>query len=92
MSGEEEYEVEKILDSRLRRGHIEFLVKWKGYNEGHNSWEVRRDVHAPGKIVEFYLQHPRAPRRISFAAFDSLPFSRVDASLNCRSTHRGNKA
>jgi transposase InsO family protein len=36
---EGEYEVEKILDKRVRRGKTEYLIKWKGYNENENSWE-----------------------------------------------------
>ena len=27
----EEYEVQEVLDSRMRRGMIQYLVKWKGY-------------------------------------------------------------
>ncbi|KAF8749931.1 hypothetical protein RHS01_09606 [Rhizoctonia solani] len=40
--GEEEYEVERILDSKWKgRGKSKklwYLVKWKGYDEGSNSW------------------------------------------------------
>ena len=30
---EEEYEVEKILDHRVVKGGVEFLLKWKGFSE-----------------------------------------------------------
>jgi len=33
VEGEEEYIVEEILDSRLRRNKLEFLVKWEGVYE-----------------------------------------------------------
>lgn len=33
-----DYEVERILDSRVVRGNKQFLVKWKGYEDYDNSW------------------------------------------------------
>ena len=47
VKGNEEYEVEEILDSRMCYNRLEYLIKWKGYNAGHNSWAVYHDVHAP---------------------------------------------
>jgi hypothetical protein len=34
MEGEEEHEVEAILDTHMRWNPLEYLVKWKGYNIG----------------------------------------------------------
>jgi transposase InsO family protein len=39
INGEPEYHVEKVLSHRLVRSHMEFLIKWKGYTQEHNSWE-----------------------------------------------------
>ena len=36
---EEEYDVERILDSRRSGRKIEYLVKWLGYDNEENSWE-----------------------------------------------------
>lgn len=36
-----ELEVEAILDERLRRGRVEYLVKWKGLPREENTWEPR---------------------------------------------------
>ncbi|KAL5512271.1 hypothetical protein ACEPAG_3556 [Sanghuangporus baumii] len=39
---EEEYEVKELLDSRLHRGKLQFLVKWVGYNEA--TWQPESDI------------------------------------------------
>ena len=39
IDGEEEYEVDEILDSRIYRKKLQYLVKWKGYGHGDNTWE-----------------------------------------------------
>src|SRR6266481_3997081 len=42
--GVEEYEVEKILDSQLFRGKIEYLLCWKGYGVEEDEWRPIQDV------------------------------------------------
>jgi len=74
LGGEQHYEVESILDSRLRAGKLEFLVNWKGYGYEENSWVSERDVNAPRLISQFYRDHPGAPRRIRATHFASLKF------------------
>ncbi|QRW18204.1 Transposon Tf2-12 polyprotein [Rhizoctonia solani] len=63
--GEEEYEVERILDSKWKgRGKSKklwYLVKWKGYDKGSNSWEPVDNVgNAQEAIEEFHMEHPDA--------------------------------
>jgi hypothetical protein len=38
------YFVESILDKRVQTGRIEYLIKWEGYDEQHNSWEPKKNV------------------------------------------------
>ena len=33
-----DYEVERILEKRIRSGKVEYLVKWVGYSEEDNEW------------------------------------------------------
>ena len=41
---EEEFIVEKILDSRVINRKLHYLVKWEGYGIEHNSWEPADDI------------------------------------------------
>jgi hypothetical protein len=82
INGEEEYEVEAILYSHMRYNQLEYLVKFKGYDESHNQWEVHTQVHAKPKIVQFHRKYPGAARHINTAIFDSIPFTRVDLATS----------
>ena len=52
----DEYEVEQILDTRLfgRWKKCQYLIKWKGYAEAHNSWEPEENVNALELVKEFH--------------------------------------
>jgi hypothetical protein len=57
-----EYEVESILDSRLFRRRLQYLVKWKGYDVSENTWQSATDLsNSPRLIDEFHRQHPSRP-------------------------------
>jgi hypothetical protein len=47
-----EYEVEKILKQRTRKGHKEYLVKWKGYSEKESTWEPESHLKNSPKILK----------------------------------------
>ncbi len=58
-----EYEVEEVLDSRLRSGKLEYFVHWKGYPKEEDSWEpVGNLTDNAGLLDEFHRKHPSAPR------------------------------
>jgi len=64
-AGVEEFEIEEILDSRMCRGKLQYLVHWKGYNSEDDSWEPALVIFkdAPLAVSEFHNDHPNAVRR-----------------------------
>jgi hypothetical protein len=53
IEGQEEWEVEQILDKRVHRHKEQYLIKWKGYSDAHNSWEPMENIWAPVLILAF---------------------------------------
>jgi len=47
---EEEYLVEKILDSKMFHRRLKFKIKWDGYGPEHDSWEYATEVHTPEQV------------------------------------------
>jgi hypothetical protein len=64
VDGEEEYEVEEILNAHFFRQQLQYLVKWRGYSNEDNEWVSTRDVHAPEAVQAFYQRHPNAVRLV----------------------------
>jgi hypothetical protein len=82
IDGEEHYEVESILNSRVFRRKLQYLVKWKGYGTEDNSWEDASAFQAQECISDFHRKNPGAPRRIRQIAFGSIPFRAVPVLTN----------
>jgi hypothetical protein len=55
VDGEEEYEVEDIINERTSRRKKQYLVKWAGYPASENSWVNEKDLHSP-ELLEEYRQ------------------------------------
>jgi len=59
IEGEEEFEVEKILNKRMVRGKKKFLVRWKGYTAGEDTWENRENLENAKELVEEFEREHR---------------------------------
>ena len=66
INGEEEYEIEEILQSRKfgRGGKVQYLVKWKGYPDSENQWVDWDDLHANETLAEYRKKNPDAVSHI----------------------------
>jgi len=56
IQGQEEWEVEKILNLQQRYRKNKYLVRWKGYTQGDDTWEPEDNLQNAGKKLQEYLQ------------------------------------
>jgi len=58
-----EYEVESILDSRIRNRQLQYLVHWKDYDPSERTWEpLDHVIHCPDLLLNFHNSHPSSPK------------------------------
>jgi hypothetical protein len=76
VNGEEEYSVEKILDSQKfgRRRCLQCLVKWEGYPDSDNMWVDKDDVFADDKVREFKNSNPAKETHIRSLSSAKSPY------------------
>ena len=82
-----DYEVEQIIDSRLQRGKLQYLVKWKNYPIEESTWEPEDNLKkAKATIAKFHKENPSAPRRIqemlTFKPYQNLTQPHIKKKLS----------
>jgi hypothetical protein len=84
IDGEEEYSIEKILDSRHfgRRQRLQYLVKWEGYPDVDNMWVDKDDVFADDKVREFKSSNPDTATHIRSTFSAKSPYPPLLHDLN----------
>jgi hypothetical protein len=60
----EEWEVERILDSKQHHWKLHYLRQWAGYDDIRTSWESLENLENSRELIdEFHRDHPNKPRR-----------------------------
>ena len=92
IEGQPEWEVKEILDSRRYRCKLQYLIRWKGYSDAHNSWEPKEDVNIPVLLTAFYGQNPGAIRKLEMGSLDcsqgALPLETKECTKKLRTQSR----
>lgn len=55
-NSENEYEVECLLKHKFEGKHEKYLVKWKGFDNRHNSWVDRKNLNCKA-LIDNYLKN-----------------------------------
>jgi len=59
VEGDQEYQVERVEDSRMYRNQLQYLVRWTGYDQ--ITWEPARDVDGLQVLDTFREKYPQKP-------------------------------
>jgi len=59
---QQDWEVEKILDSRRHRNQIQYRVKWTGFHDPNRTWYPTRNFdNSPDLIQQFHRDYREKP-------------------------------
>jgi len=59
VEGEEQWQVQEVLDSKFFRNRLRYLVKWEGYDE--TTWELAESINELKGVDEFHERYSLKP-------------------------------
>jgi len=79
IEGEEEWEIEKILNKRRVKGKDKYLVRWKGFTMESDTWEGRENLeNAKEAIEEFKKEYQRNMEDVAWQECEETTFKREE--------------
>jgi len=48
-----EFEVDRIIDTRIKKGKRQYKIRWLGFDSQDDTWEPEKNLNCPDKIQEF---------------------------------------
>src|ERR1700738_320499 len=77
IEGELEYEVREVLDLKIVRGKLKYLVDWVEYGPEERTWEsVKAVENAQEEVAAFHQAHPDQPSPADLPQRRVLPHRR----------------
>jgi hypothetical protein len=62
IDGEEQFEVDEILNSRVHRGRLQYKIRWLGHEPEDDTWEPAHHVsNAELLVKQFHTTYPNKP-------------------------------
>ncbi|CAI9727432.1 Hypothetical predicted protein [Octopus vulgaris] len=62
--GDRVFQADYIQRKRIRRGKVEYLIKWKGWSIRHSTWEPEENILDPLLIKSFEKRQARGARKV----------------------------
>jgi chromobox protein 5 len=65
LESEIQYEIEKVLDKKFMKGNdgkrrLYYFIKWKNYDNSHNSWEPKSELGNAKEIIKEFEKGRKA--------------------------------
>ncbi|KAM8786760.1 chromobox protein homolog 8 isoform 1-T1 [Rhynchonycteris naso] len=85
--GERVFAAEALLKRRIRKGRMEYLVKWKGWSQKYSTWEPEENIldarllaafEEREREMELYGPKKRGPKPKTFLLKEGVPRQAVD--------------